>query len=142
MVILLSIKPEYTKKIFSGEKKFEFRKLKPKSPPSVIYIYESYPTKLIVGRFNVKKILSGTPQEIWDRCKKYGGIGEEDFFKYTLGKELIFAYEIEKVVKFPTPIDPTKYDPSFIAPQSFAYYNCPPPYHELDEQKGLEDVGI
>lgn len=140
MVILLSIKPEYTRKIFSGEKKFEFRKQKPKSPPSIIYIYESYPTKQIVGRFNVKKILSGPPQEIWKKCQNNGGINEEEFIKYCQGKELIIAYEIENVIKFSNPLDPTLSDPSFKAPQNFTYFNCPPPYQEHDEQRGLEDV--
>ena len=142
MVILLSIKPQYTKKIFSGEKKFEFRKQKPKFPPTIIYIYESYPTKLIVGKFIVKRILSDTPQNIWEKCKDHGGINKDEFFKYCDKKELIFAYEIGKIIKFSNPVDPMTYDSGFKAPQDFIYYRCPPPYTEFEEQKVIEDVEL
>jgi predicted transcriptional regulator len=140
MVILLSIKPEYSNRIFSGEKHFEFRKQKPTYPTTLIFIYESYPTKKIVGWFTVKKIISGSPQQIWDQCGDKGGISRLDFFEYCKGSNLIYAFEIGKSFRFPTPIDPLTIDENFTPPQNFSYRNYAIPQIGFDEQKVLDDV--
>lgn len=142
MTILLSIKPEYVKKIFLGEKKFEFRRQKPNFPPSLVFIYESYPTKKIVGWFTVKRRISGTPEKIWNMCKNYAGIEEKKFFEYCQGNDIIYAFEIEKTFKFPNPIDPCTIDRNFKPPQNFSYRNYPISYQGFKEQKVLDDVGI
>jgi predicted transcriptional regulator len=138
MTVLLSIKPEYVKKIFSGAKKFEFRTQKPNNPPSLVHIYESFPTKLIVGWFKVKKILSGSPEDIWNKCHEYGGIEKEKFFEYCKGSEIVYAFEIEKCFKFPNPIDPYVIDPKFKPPQNFSYRNYPISYEGFKEQTHLD----
>lgn len=138
-MILLSIKPEYVKKIFSGEKRFEFRRQKPNFAFSQVFIYESDPTKQIVGWFTVKKILRGTPEEIWNKCKKYGGIEEEKFFEYCAGITLVYAFEIEKKFQFPNPIDPITIDRHFKPPQNFSYRNYSMPYQGIEEQTRLDD---
>jgi type I restriction enzyme S subunit len=137
-MILLSIKPEYVKKIFSGEKKFEFRTQKPNTPPSLVFIYESYPVQMIVGWFKVKRILSGSPEDIWNKCKRYGGIEEEAFFEYCKGSNIVYAFEIEKTFKFPNPLDPYRVDKNFKPPQNFSYRNYPISYEGFEEQKQLE----
>jgi predicted transcriptional regulator len=121
MKILLSIKPEYTEKIFSGEKKYEFRKKKPKESFEMIFIYESHPTKNIVGWFTVKKIMSDSPEIIWKKCKNKGGINRENFFAYCKDLDIIHALEIDKTFQFDFPIDPYKINSSFKPPQNFAY---------------------
>ena len=57
MKILLSINPEYVKKIFSGDKEYEYRRniFKNKEVQSII-IYCTYPIKKIVGEFFIEKI--------------------------------------------------------------------------------------
>ena len=47
--ILMSIKPEYVKKIFDGTKKYEYRKTKCKIKPTKIIVYASTPVKKVVG---------------------------------------------------------------------------------------------
>jgi len=119
--ILLSIKPEFSKKIFNGEKQFEFRKVIPKNHIEKVFIYESSPSKLIVGWFTVKRILSGTPMTIWKLCNHASGVDEDYFFAYCGNKELIYAIEIKQVFEFIVPIRPHELDPSFKAPQNFMF---------------------
>jgi predicted transcriptional regulator len=140
MVILLSIKPEFTKRIFSGEKKFEFRKQKPNFPTTLVFIYESFPTKKIVGWFTVRKIISGTPAEIWKHCGDKGGISQLKFFEYCQDNDIIYAFEIGKSSRFPNPVDPVKLDANFKPPQNFSYRNYAIPQIGFDEQKVLDDV--
>ena len=51
MRVLLSIKPEFVSSIFKGEKRFEYRRTIFKSPVERVVIYETSPTKKIVGEF-------------------------------------------------------------------------------------------
>ena len=46
--ILLSIKPEYAKKIIDGTKKYEFRKRLAKHPVTKIIIYSTFPGQIKV----------------------------------------------------------------------------------------------
>ncbi len=123
MNLLLSIKPEYSDKIFSGEKKFEFRRQKPKRRFEIVLVYESHPSKKIVGWFSVKKIISGSPADVWERCGKSGGIEEDDYFEYCGDKDIIYAFQIDKIFHFQKPINPSKMNPEFSPPQSFSYLN-------------------
>jgi len=121
MEILLSIKPEYSERIFSGEKKYEFRKKPPNKVVKKAYIYESNPSKYIVGWISIKKILSGSPKEIWDKCKNQGGINEKKFFAYCENMNVIHALEIDGTFQFDFPIDPYEINETFKPPQNFYY---------------------
>lgn len=123
--ILLSIKPEYAKKIFSGEKKYEFRKQTPKQKIEWVLVYESHPSKKIVGWFSVRGIISGSPKEIWVKCKDSSGVEMEEYFKYCNGKRIIYALQIDKTLQFDIPINPFETDPDFKPPQNFSYLNNP-----------------
>jgi predicted transcriptional regulator len=121
MKLLLSVKPEYSKKILSGEKKYEFRKQKPKFMIDVVFIYESSPTKNIVGGFSVKKIHSGSPEKIWQKCKNSSGIERSNYLDYCNGTKIIHAFEIDEAFKFDDPIDPFGMISNFTPPQNFSY---------------------
>lgn len=135
MSVLLSIKPEYTHKILSGEKKYEFRKQIPKREIKKVFIYESYPTKNIVGWFSIKRILSGSPEEIWERCKTQGGINRDKYFTYCNGKKIVHAFEIDEIVQFNSPINPLEIDPTFKAPQNFSYLDNSTIINEIEYQE-------
>jgi predicted transcriptional regulator len=138
MKILLSIKPKYSKKIFSGEKKYEFRKQTPKEKIEKVYVYESNPTQHIVGWFTVKKILTGTPQAIWAKCKVYGGIDHSNFFAYCADKTMIHALEINEYEQFETPIDPYEICPDYKPPQNYAYLDGSELYKKMEDTDLLQ----
>ncbi len=121
MKLLLSIKPEYSEKIFSGEKKYEFRKQKPKLAISKVFVYECSPSKSIVGWFSVRWIHSGSPEEIWEMCKNSSGIEKAKYLSYCNGKKIVYAFEIDEVFKLDKPIDPFRVISDFKPPQSFVY---------------------
>lgn len=130
----------YVKKIFSGEKTVEFRKARPTYPPSLVFIYEGAPTKKIVGWFTVKRIYSGTPNEVWTKYGAVGGISKKSFFEYCSTNKQIFAFEIDEKFRFPDPIDPLKIDANFSPPQNFSYRNYPMTQFGFNEQMELDHV--
>jgi len=124
MKILLSIRPEYVSLIFSGEKRFEFRKcIFRDSSVDEVYIYATSPVKMIVGTFGIKNIHEEAPSQIWKDTHQFAGIEEEAFFTYFQGRKKAYAIEITDVRKFSSPIDPRERIDNFVPPQSFVYFD-------------------
>ncbi|MBC2746251.1 MAG: hypothetical protein HF975_04445 [ANME-2 cluster archaeon] len=121
MNVLLSIKPKYAIQILKGNKRYEFRKSIFKNRNiDQVYIYSSSPVKRITGAFSIKQIIEKHPIQLWNECKDFSGIDEDDFLKYFKGKETGFAIEIGEVKAF-DPINPKDHIPFFVPPQSFCY---------------------
>ena len=118
--ILLSIKPEYVKKIFSGEKKYEYRKHLSQKSTDKIIVYSTDPVQKIVGEIVVIGTLKMCPTRLWEQTKKDAGISREKFRKYFKGRKLAFAYQLGKTTKYETPRDLSDYGIRQ-APQSFVY---------------------
>lgn len=137
MKILLSIKPEYTEKIFSGAKKYEFRKQKPRLVIERVFIYECHPSKNIVGWFSVKRVLSGSPKKIWEKCKNLSGIERKEYFTYCNGKRVIYAFEIDETFQFDNPIDPFEIISDFKPPQNFTYLDGSKIFKPLENKEGV-----
>ncbi|WP_172587818.1 ASCH domain-containing protein [Shewanella xiamenensis] len=122
MKALLSIKPEFVEKIFSGEKLFEYRKAVFKRPEvTSVVIYSTMPEGKIVGEFKIGRIWAKCPEELWEQTKQASGINKQFFDEYFTNREVAYAIEITELKKYHEPIDPYKKDRSFKAPQSFKY---------------------
>ena len=117
--ILLSIKPEYVKKILDGVKKYEFRKRLAKDVTKII-IYSSSPEKRIVGEAEVVGTLELPVSGLWEITRKYAGIPRDRFFKYFEDSKNGYAYELGNVVVYEKPKTLEEYGIS-LAPQSFVY---------------------
>ena len=63
--VLLSIKPKFAEAIFSGEKKFEFRKTIFKENINEVFVYVTSPVCRVVGKFTIESIYKDTPEFIW-----------------------------------------------------------------------------
>ena len=123
MKVLLSIKPEYANKIFSGEKKFEFRKRAFKnSEVHIVVVYSTMPVGRIIGEFTIKHIHQDSPESIWSKTKRFSGINEDFFNEYYNGRDSAIAIEIDEAVLYKEPINPQKEYENFTAPQSFMYW--------------------
>lgn len=123
MKVLLSIKPEYVEKLFSGEKKYEYRKVIFKKEIESIVVYSTKPQGMIVGELFIEEIINDTPASIWSATKKESGISHKFFREYFSGHKEGYAIKIAKVLQYDIPYDPVQKDSSFKAPQSFCYLN-------------------
>lgn len=122
MKVLLSIKPEFVEKIFSGEKRFEYRKSIFKQPDiDTVVIYSTMPVGMIVGEFKFKSIHKNSPEIIWNETKNRSGVTKDFFDDYFKNKDTAYAIEIEEVYKYKKPLNPHHIFTKFTAPQSFCY---------------------
>lgn len=122
MKILLSIKPDFAEKIFTGEKKYEYRRIlfKNKNIKHII-VYASSPVKKVIGEFEIADIITDDPKEVWRQTHKHSGISKSYFEQYTGNKETVHAIKIGKLTRYKKHLNLRKdFDIEF-APQSFVY---------------------
>ena len=118
--ILMSIKPEYVDKIFSGEKKYEYRKRLCKEKIDTIIVYSSSPIQKVVGELKIKQVLYNKKSIIWDKTNRYGGITKTKYDKYYENCDYAVAYEIEKAILYDKQKDLKDFNVR-TAPQSYVY---------------------
>lgn len=121
MKALLSIKPEFAEKIFSGEKGFEFRKAAFSKDVSSIVLYVTAPVGKIVGEFKVVSIREDTPASLWEQTCSLAGISRQLFFTYFKGRKKGFAIEIGSPRKYEEAMDISVLGENIVPPQSFRY---------------------
>ncbi len=121
MMALLSIKPFFAEKIFSGEKKVEFRKSSFKQSITTVLLYATMPVGKVVGQFEIETILCDNPAKLWIETKDIAGISLDIFNKYFYGRNIAYGIKIKHVIQYPVPFDPYLKFPNFIPPQSFRY---------------------
>lgn len=122
MKVLLSIKPEFADKIFSGKKQFEFRKsLFKRSEVNCIVIYVTLPVGKVMGEFNIESIIEDTPSNVWEETKAAAGITRKFFHSYFEGRERAFAIKIGEIKKYDEPLELSALGSNIFAPQSFRY---------------------
>ncbi|MFA0630605.1 ASCH domain-containing protein [Vibrio sp. 10N.222.49.A3] len=122
MQVLLSIKPEFVKRIFAGEKLFEYRKaIFRRAGVEKVIIYSTLPEGKIVGEFSIEKILTDSPEAIWDKTQTKSGINKEFFDQYFNGKSEAHAIKIGNVRKYDNPFKLDMMKTKVTAPQSFMY---------------------
>jgi predicted transcriptional regulator len=121
MKVILSIKPEFAKKIFDGSKKFEFRRrlYKNQSVETVI-VYASAPISKVIGEFEIETVLHSELDALWDATKEFSGISEEYYLKYFEGKDKGYAIQVKNSTVYDNPM-PIRERFGISPPQSFAY---------------------
>ncbi|MBR4618948.1 MAG: ASCH domain-containing protein [Bacilli bacterium] len=119
-IILMSIKPEYVDKIFSGEKKYEYRKRLCKENIDTIIVYSSSPIQKVVGELKIKQVLYDKKNVIWNKTNKYGGITKIKYDNYYENCGYVVAYEIEKAILYDKQKDLKDFNVR-TAPQSYVY---------------------
>lgn len=126
-IIILSIKPEFSDRIFEGTKKIELRKSKPNLEENdLVIIYNTVPDKAIVGICKIREVILSTPNDIWNNYSDELGIDKESYFNYYLGRDKAVGLKIESFRKFKSKISLSKikeFLPTFTPPQTFKYYN-------------------
>jgi predicted transcriptional regulator len=120
MRVLLSIKPEFAEMIFSGKKKYEYRRQIFKKNIQTVVVYASSPVQKIIGEFTVEKIDYNELSVLWKNTKEHSGITSDYFFSYFANKDHGYAIKIENVNRYHKEIDIRKAF-GMSPPQSFAY---------------------
>ncbi len=121
MKVLLSIKPEFVKEIFSGKKKYEYRKSIFTRDVDKVIVYSTKPVGMIVGEFSIEKILVEAPSVLWEKTQKDSGISKKFFDDYFEGRGQGYALKISSPTLYDKPRNPLDVIKSFVAPQSFKY---------------------
>ncbi|THG40696.1 helix-turn-helix domain-containing protein [Sphingomonas olei] len=123
--VVFSIKPEYSRKIASGEKTIELRRRFPMSVPAgtTALIYETSPTRALAGIAEIGEVHRCAPQEIWTTFGERACITRKDFDSYFAGVDRAFAIELRHARRLARPLELSELRErfSFEPPQSFLY---------------------
>ncbi len=130
--VILSIRPEYIEKIFTGLKKYEFRKHLAKENVDIIFLYCTAPVSKIVGTAVIEERLSSAPSTLWEQTKEFAGITRAKYREYFFGYKKAYAYKLGKVERFKTEKTLEEIKLS-TAPQSFVYVKEDLIYKLLDK---------
>lgn len=135
--IILSIHPQHIEKIFSGEKRYEYRK---RIPMNIRYIvvYATAPIKMIVAVIEIESIIKGTPDIVWSRTKNHAGISKDFFMNYFMNHKDSYAIMFKTILKLETPKSLMCLGKNLGAPQSYTYLKETP--EELCNKLGLNQI--
>jgi predicted transcriptional regulator len=123
MKVLLSIKPQFVDKIFSGQKKYEYRRsIFKREGINKVIIYATAPISQIVGEFEIDKIIFDDVSELWEKTNDHSGINKEFFYKYFSDRNKGYAIKIKSVIEYNIPKNLNE-TYGVMAPQSFVYIN-------------------
>lgn len=121
--IILSLWPEWWRKIVSGEKTIEIRKTMPNAPlPFKVYVYETRGgEQAIVGEFMVRKF----HYNYSNYCGGKSCLTDKAIFNYGHGKA--YGWEISDVQEYATPVTLQEFDFDR-PPQSWCYVKSGDPH--------------
>ena len=123
--VLLSIRPEYAKKIFDGTKTVELRRTCPRvKEDDLVLVYVSSPVKALVGFLKVSHIIKETPEKLWLLVGSHAGVSKREFENYYSGASVGFGLYIDRVRRLKKPVSLEQLKarwPGFLAPQSYRY---------------------
>jgi len=120
--ILLSIKPEYVERIFTGIKKYEFRKHLPQKIVDKIVVYSTDPVQQVVGEVEVIGALTMKPTPLWEATKGASGISRAKYRAYFKGCTTACAFQLGLTQLYESPKTLEEIGIKS-APQSFVYLN-------------------
>jgi predicted transcriptional regulator/DNA-binding XRE family transcriptional regulator len=123
--VVLSIKPEYSRKILEGKKTVELRRRFPLSAPrgTLAYIYSTSPDRAIVGRAEIVDVVKLPVSVIWKKFSSVAFIEKSDFDSYFDGIEDGFALKFANAKPLPRQLQLAELRErfGFEPPQSFLY---------------------
>lgn len=98
---LMSLKTRYCERIFSGDKRYEFRRVRMQAKVGdVVLVYESYPTKRVAGHFTVGP-LSRIGIAVAEALElEHAGEARDDLARYLDGAPTVTALQITGLVRY------------------------------------------
>ncbi len=126
-LLLISVKPQYARKIFSGEKTVELRKSAPRkaNKDSLILIYVTSPVKELWGICKIEDIISNNPMDLWEEIGDKTGISINEYLAYYKESNNAYGIKLKDIKNFlekPIKLDLIKnLIPDFAPPQTYRY---------------------
>jgi len=103
--LIMSIKPEFAKKIICGKKTVEIRrKFAEKWTGHKVNLYSSKPISGLVGEAKIDRVDVGKPDYIWELYYSNIGCNKKEFDFYTNSLEKIYAIVLDEIRPYETPI--------------------------------------
>ncbi len=119
--ILMPINPEYVDEILSGNKKYEYRKIKAKRGNiDKMIIYSTSPIMRVVAEAEIVGILEDSPEKLWEKTKKHSGITKDFYLKYYKDRNSAVAYKLGSIKVYKSPKKLSDIGINYV-PQSFVY---------------------
>lgn len=121
--VILSVRPEYVFKMYSGTKAVEFRKRiwDLRSEIKRAYIYETAPISAISGYIEIAEIIKGTPDDVFRKAGVFTGIDYPNYKKYAGSATEMYGIVIKRFVRLQNAVSLYRLDKTMKAPQSFYY---------------------
>jgi predicted transcriptional regulator len=123
--MIISIKPEFANKIFSGEKSIELRKSAPNiSGGDIVIVYCTLPVKAIIGFCRVEELIRMSPTEMWKTHKSKLGIDKSSYNAYYESHQLAVGIVLTAICRLDEAISLDLIKsiyPHFNPPQTFRY---------------------
>jgi len=133
-VILLSVLPKFARRILSGAKTVELRKIRPNvTEGDYVLLYVTSPEKSLQAILRVADIKSGSPDELWENACENTGLSYSEYKTYFNGARLGCAIHFDDMVALSQPIslaDLRIIFPGFQPPQVHRYIS-PQELHAL-----------
>lgn len=126
-LLIISVKPEYARKILKGEKTIELRKCAPKKvgKDGYILIYVTAPVKELWGIYKIENIIKENPNTLWENFGKQTGITKQEYNDYYKENKNAFGIQLQEVknlFKHSIKLDSLKnLIPGFMPPQTYSY---------------------
>jgi predicted transcriptional regulator/DNA-binding XRE family transcriptional regulator len=123
--VVLSIRPQYSNKIISGEKTVELRRRFPISAPrgTIAYIYSTSPVRALIGCAEISDVVKLPISEIWEKYSDSAGIAKNEFYSYFSGLDKGYVLKFKNARQLPRQLNLAelreRFD--FEPPQSFLY---------------------
>ena len=99
--IVISVQHKFVERIVAGKKAAELRRRAPRIQPGCrVWIYTKAPEAVISICVTVDRIVTGSPQEIWQRHRTDLGVSRDEFQNYFDGTATgcaIFFRQVEDV---------------------------------------------
>ncbi len=126
-ILIISVKPEYARKILKGEKTIELRKCAPKKvgKNDFILIYVTAPVKELWGVYKIENIVKENPNILWENFGEQTGISKQEFYDYYKENKSAFGIQLQEVknlIKHSIHLERLKnLIPGFMPPQTYSY---------------------
>ncbi|MGQ9674637.1 MAG: hypothetical protein ACUVX1_03110 [Chloroflexota bacterium] len=120
-IAMLTIHPEFARRIFAGQKNIEFRKVRFQRDVSHVVVYAGAPVRSILGYFEVAALDEASPRELWSRYGASCGTLPDEFQAYFDSHKRGMAIKIGTVNMLKEPLPLSALDQALTPPQCFVY---------------------